>query len=171
MSQSTSHTTRSLAVTPSTRGFGFAVLEGEILVDWGVKPVTGDKNTGSVAKVKELLILYHPARFILEDAESSRRAARICALHAELVRVAKEHQVRVIVLTRTRVRRRFFADGEGTKHELALQLAERYPEELKLRLPPKRRLWMSEDYRMGIFDAVALGLAGQQPKRGPVPRG
>jgi hypothetical protein len=27
------------------------------------------------------------------------------------------------------------------------------------RFPPKRREWMSEDYRMGIFDAVALAWA------------
>ena len=171
MNQSTSRTTRSLAVTPSTRGFGFAVLEGERLVDWGIKPVTGDKNAASIAKAKELLTFYRPARLILEDAESPRRAARIRTLHAGLVSLAKEHQTRVLVLPRARVRRRFFADGAGTKHELAIQLAERYPDELKPRLPPPRRLWMSEDYRMGIFDAVALGLAGQQPKRGPIPRG
>jgi len=29
---------------------------------------------------------------------------------------------------------------------------------LASRLPPKRRPWMSEDYRMDIFDAVALAL-------------
>jgi hypothetical protein len=38
-------------------------------------------------------------------------------------------------------------------------LAERFPEELGDRLPPKRRPWMSEDYRMGIFEVVALGVA------------
>ena len=37
-------------------------------------------------------------------------------------------------------------------------LAKRLPEELGFRLPPKRRAWMSEDYRMDIFDAVALAL-------------
>jgi hypothetical protein len=35
----------------------------------------------------------------------------------------------------------------------------RFPEELGHRLPPKRKPWMSEDYRMGIFDAVALAFA------------
>jgi len=52
----------------------------------------------------------------------------------------------------------FFADGQGTKHALAEILAARFPEELGCRLPPKRRPWMSEDYRMDIFDAVALAL-------------
>ena len=53
----------------------------------------------------------------------------------------------------------FFADGKGTKHTLAQIIARRFPEELGHRLPPKRRPWESEDYRMGIFDAVALAYA------------
>ena len=61
-------------------------------------------------------------------------------------------------LGREQVRRVFFANGQGTKHALAEILAKRFPEELGFRLPPKRRPWMSEDYRMDIFDAVALAL-------------
>jgi hypothetical protein len=30
---------------------------------------------------------------------------------------------------------------------------------LAAKLPPKRKCWESEDYRMSIFDAVALGVA------------
>jgi hypothetical protein len=52
----------------------------------------------------------------------------------------------------------FIPDGQGTKHELAEILAKQFPEELGSRLPPKRKAWMSEDSRMGIFDAVALAL-------------
>jgi len=26
-------------------------------------------------------------------------------------------------------------------------------------MPPKRKCWQSEDYRMGIFDAAAVGVA------------
>jgi hypothetical protein len=62
------------------------------------------------------------------------------------------------LFSRQQVRRVFFADGQGTKHALAEILAKRFPEELGFRLPPKRRPWMSEDYRMDLFDAVALAL-------------
>jgi hypothetical protein len=41
---------------------------------------------------------------------------------------------------------------------LAEILATRFPEELAPRLPPKRKPWISEDYRMDIFDAVALAI-------------
>jgi hypothetical protein len=63
------------------------------------------------------------------------------------------------MFSQKRIRKAFFADGRGTKHALATQLANRFPEELGNRLPPKRRAWDSEDYRMGIFDAVALAVA------------
>ena len=49
----------------------------------------------------------------------------------------------------------FIPDSQGTKHMLAEIIAKRFPEELGSRLPPKRKPWMSEDFRMNIFDAVA----------------
>lgn len=155
---------RILAVALSTRGFGFAVLEGDKLVDWGVKSIGKNKNSRTLAKVLELLSLYRPALLVLEDPESSRRATRIRKLHLRLVGLAKQLEIKVKLLTRAKVRGTFFADGEGTKHALAVLLVERFPKELKFRLPPKRRPWMSEDYRMGIFDAVALAIAGQRKK-------
>ena len=166
MSKSTTNQLRSLAVAPSTRGFGFAVLEGESkLVDWGVKPATGDKNSHCLAKVEKLFTLYRPAVLVLEDPKSSPRSARIHELNIQLVELAKQNSIRVKLLTRAKVRGAFFADGEGTKEALAALLAERFPEELAHRLPPKRRLWNSEAHAMGIFDAVALGLARGLPKQ------
>ena len=150
---------RLLALAPSTRGLGFAVLEGEgVLVDWGVKSVTGDKNLKSVAKVEELLALYHPRVLVLED-HSARRSPRIHALNSLLTHLAKQHEIKVRLLSRDRVYRCFGMAENGTKHALAEILAARFPQELGARLPPKRRAWTSQDYRMGIFDAVALGLA------------
>ena len=50
---------RILAIAPSTRGFGFAIVEGlNTLVDWGVKNVEGDKNAGSLARVKAMIAPY-----------------------------------------------------------------------------------------------------------------
>ena len=42
---------------------------------------------------------------------------------------------------------------------MAEMLAQKYPVELAAKLPPKRRAWESEDYRMDIFDAMALAVA------------
>ena len=150
---------RVLAIAPSTRGFGFAILEGQdMLVDWGVKSVTRNKNTNSVAKVEELVTHYQPDVMVLQDIEDSQRSARIKALSKKITDMAATRKVRVVLFSHGQVRQAFFPDGQGTKHALAEILAKRFPEELASRLPPKRRPWMSEDYRMDIFDAVALAV-------------
>ncbi len=150
---------RILAIAPSARGFGYAVLEGEgTLVDWAVKSVKGDKNRRCLVKVKKLLTHYQPDLLVLEDP-TNRRSIRIRDLNSLITNTAAQHQVKVRLITRERVYRAFALGEQGTKHALAEIIAQRFPQELGGRLPSKRRLWMSEDYRMGIFDAVALGLA------------
>jgi len=148
---------RILAIAPSTRGFGFAVLEGrDTLVDWGVRNVQGNKNAQSIKKVEELITHYRPGAMVLQDTEDSRRAQRIKTLSHKIISMAVARKVNVALFSHEQVRRVFFADGQGTKHALAEILAQRFPEELGSRLPPKRKPWMSEDYRMDIFDAVGL---------------
>jgi Holliday junction resolvasome RuvABC endonuclease subunit len=137
------------------------VLEGHrILVDWGVKSFTGDKNAGSIKKVEEMIAHYSPQVIVLEDTatKESRRSSRIKALTKRLVAVAERRIISAALFSQKQIQRAFFGDVAGTKHALAEIIAERYPEELGFSLPPKRRDWMSEDYRMDIFDAVALAL-------------
>jgi Holliday junction resolvasome RuvABC endonuclease subunit len=155
---------RILAIAPSTRGFGFSVLEGERLIDWGVKSVKGDKNKQSLLKIKEMISRYHPGVLVFEDysAKGSRRSPRIRKLGHQIAALAKSCKVRVKLFSRQQVRKAFFADGQGTKDVLADMLAKQFPEELGFRLPPKRRPWMSEAYQMGIFEAVALVLIFRQ---------
>ena len=152
---------RILAITPSTRGFGFAVLEGEkTLVDWGTKPARGDKNAQSLVKVEDLIVHYQPDILVLEDAlaKNSRRSSRIKELSQQIIALAGTCKTKVTLFSREQVRCRFFEDGEGTKHALATIIAGRFPAELGSILPPKRRLWASEDRSMDIFDAVAVAL-------------
>jgi Holliday junction resolvasome RuvABC endonuclease subunit len=152
---------RILGIAPSTRGFGFAILEGlDTLVDWGVKSAEGDKNNQSLAKVEELIVRYQPDVMVLQDTSTKpfRRSARIRKLGKRLIALATRRKVSVALFSREQVRQVFFADAQGTKQALAEIVAKRFPEELGSRLPPKRRAWMSEDSRMDIFDAVALVL-------------
>ena len=151
---------RILGIAPSTRGFGFAVLEGEGLIDWGVKTVNGDKNKQCLLKLEEMISHYQPDVMVLEDysAEGSRRSPRIRKLAVQMIAVAKTHKVSVALFSRKEIRKAFFADGQGTKDALTEILAKRFPEELGFRLPKRRRPWMSEAYQMGILDALALAL-------------
>jgi Holliday junction resolvasome RuvABC endonuclease subunit len=127
-------------------------------VDWGVKTVQGNKNANSLVKVEELITYYQPGVLVLEDTEDSRRSVRIKTLSRKIIAMAATLKVSVRLFSQEQVRRTFFADGKGTKHAIAEIVAQRFPEELASRLPPKRKPWMSEHYQMDIFDAVALAL-------------
>ena len=48
--------------------------------------------------------------------------------------------------------------GRRNKDQRAAAIAEQFPELLSI-LPPRRKIWRSEDYRMKIFDAAAVGIA------------
>jgi Holliday junction resolvasome RuvABC endonuclease subunit len=152
---------RVLAIAPSTNGFGFAVLEGqETLAIWGIKSAKGDKNAQSLAKALELIAHYQPDVLVLPNvmAKNERRAPRIKALCGKIARLGELRKIKVVLFSTEQVRNCFFAGDRGTKHALAIILARRFSAELGDSLPPKRRLWVSEDRRMDIFDAVALAL-------------
>ena len=53
---------------------------------------------------------------------------------------------------------RAFVGFESNKYEVASALAKQFPT-LASKLPPKRKCWQSEDYRMSLFDTAALGVA------------
>ena len=72
--------------------------------------------------------------------------------------MGKAHKTRTVLLSRNQVMETFFENGHGTKHTIARILAVRFPEELGHRLPPKRKPYRSEDYRMDIFYSLALAL-------------
>jgi Holliday junction resolvasome RuvABC endonuclease subunit len=150
---------RILAISPSARGFGFAVMEEpNALVDWGLKAVKGDKNARCLSGIADLIGRNKPTVIVLENAQTggARRAARIQALAQAIIDLAKAEKVMVKLFSRQKVRQGLFPKGQGTKYAQAQLLAARFPEELAYRVPRKRRPWMSEDSRMDIFEAVAL---------------
>jgi hypothetical protein len=147
-----------LSIAPSPKGFGFAVLDGETLVDWGVKVIPGANHAKCLFKVEKLMAHYHPDLLAMEDYKQSRRSARIRSLMRAIADTAAGRNIRVRLFTRGQIYASLCADGRKSKSALAEGLVERFPEELGFRLPRKRRDWTSEDYRMVIFDAVAFGL-------------
>ena len=147
-----------LAVFPSSRGFGYAVFEGpKSLVDWGVKGVrTTQKNFESLRKIRELLAFYRPDVLVLEDYEGpgSRRAKRIQTLINLMAAHAHQEGMATAFFSRGEVRACF---GLIAKRQIAEAIARKFPE-LEPRLPPVRKIWMSEDRRMSMFDAVSLAV-------------
>jgi Holliday junction resolvasome RuvABC endonuclease subunit len=148
-----------IGIAPSSRGFGYAVmLKGNILVDWGVKAVKSDKkNEQSLAHIAKLVDLYGPRVIALEDfSKNARRSGRIRTLAAEIEERLVSESILIEKLSRHELKTAILQNQHATKHELAENLANRYPEQLAFRVPKKRRLWVGEAYQMDIFDAVAL---------------
>ena len=134
-------------------------MEGtNLLVDWGVKAVKGDKNARSLSNVANLIAQYKPDAIVVENTRSagSRRRSRVQALTTEIIRLAEVEGIKTKEYSRKQLKLAFIKTKPGTKHELAEQLAARYPEELGFRLPQKRHIWKQDHYQMDIFDAVAL---------------
>lgn len=152
---------RILAIDLSTRGFGFALLDGQnTLCNWGAKRVQSDVNNWCVERIRELIAHNKPDIVVIQNlsAKNTRRSQRIKVLSKRIIAVAAQNKVEVRMLTREEVMLAFFGENEGTKYEIAKGIAAKYSDELGFLLPPERKAWMNEDYRMDVFDAVALAL-------------
>jgi hypothetical protein len=162
---------RVLSIDPHPRGFGYAVFEGPArLVDWGTKDIRQDKEQAALQRIEELVRIYRPRVIVVEDCAhgKSRRNPRVRLLTERILVAAREFGVEGHTLPLAAVYRAFAGTSAGTKYGIATALVRAFPE-LMVRLPPKRKPWQSEDSRMSIFDAVALGLAyfGRKTSRVP----
>jgi hypothetical protein len=151
---------RVLAIDPHPRGFGYAVFGGPLcLLDWGTKDVRQDKERVALERIGELVRRYLPTVIVVEDCAhgKSRPNARVRQLTQRILVAARDSAVEGRAVPRAAVYRNFAVTGAGTKYGIATALVRAFPE-LMVRLPPKRKPWQTEDSRMSIFDAVALGL-------------
>lgn len=155
-------TVRVLAVSLSSRGFGHAVMEGDNrLVDYGHKVLNDDKNARSLAHVEKLIVRNAPDTLVLSDvnAKGVHRAPRIKDLNQRILALAKSHKLKTVKISALELRNRLLGREVGTRQEIAELLAARFPDELALRLPNRRKPWESEDARMDIFEATGLAVA------------
>lgn len=149
-----------LSVYPTSRGFAFVLFESaEAPFDWGVKQIRKrKKNQKSLDLVEKLLDRYHPEALVIEEpTKQSKRSERIMRLYKMILHLAGVKQVLVFRYTRQDVRECFASVGAKTKYEIAQAIATQIPCFMH-RLPPVRKIWMSEDSRQSLFDAAALGV-------------
>src|SRR5258705_8120263 len=96
-----------LAIDPSTRGFGFAVLEGaNRLIDWGVKETKTDKKKKSLKLIDDLIDVYLPSAIVVEDyaGKGSRRCRRIERLINDISKLASKRQIKVRSISRVKIK-------------------------------------------------------------------
>jgi hypothetical protein len=155
---------RVLALDVRPRSFGYVVFEGpDLLLDWGVQSFRNGRNAVRIplaTKTAALLEDFRPAVVVAKEPPSRIKVNRARTRKIlELIRhKASLRGIRTRVFKRCAATSFFGGKERVTKHQIATTLAERFAE-LRPFLPPKRKLWESEDYRMSIFDAAALGVA------------
>jgi Holliday junction resolvasome RuvABC endonuclease subunit len=150
-----------LAIYPNARGFAYVLFEGPLApVDWAVVEVRGKlKNRQCIRRVSQLFGTFEPDAVTLQHMDEAlfHRAARIRDLNESLALLAGTQGIPVFTFSRTQVRHCFVHLGSVTKQTVAEYIAKHIPAFERF-LPPIRKIWMSEDARMGMFDAAALGL-------------
>lgn len=150
-----------LSVYLNTRGFAFILFEGHLSpFDWGIRETRGpQKNSTCLTRIRRVFDRYAPDALVIQDtsAQGTERARRIRNLNASIVKLASDRGIRVFAYSRDHVRQAFEGYGCPNKQSLAELIAKHIPA-FHQYVPPPRRPWMSEDRRMGLFDAAALAL-------------
>jgi hypothetical protein len=148
-----------MALDIRRRSFAFAVFEGpNDLLDFGARSFRMGANKVTVSPRKKLATLFDdfdPSAVVIRDRAAQTRKWKSVVDDA-LRRESVERRVPIRFVTRPTIIKAF--NGNDRKYARAVALAERFPA-LASKLPPKRKCWQSEDYRMSIFDAAALGVA------------
>ncbi|WP_246709421.1 hypothetical protein [Bradyrhizobium sp. 6(2017)] len=121
-----------------------------------MREIRGPRKHGRcVTRIIKKFDRYLPDVVVLQDTspEGAQRARRIADLNAAIAELAKSRGIPVYLYSRAA----FDYLGCVNKQALAEVIAKYIPA-LERYVPPPRKPWMSENARMGIFDAAALGL-------------
>lgn len=150
-----------LAVHPTARGMGWVIAISPLtFIDWGIIRAKGDKNATCLRRITELIETFSPAVIVIRHASGASRARvkRIQRLVTTVVQLARTRNIEIQMLAEKQVRSHFERFGAKTREEIAQFLASNI-DALSSRIPPKRKPWMSEDARLGLFDAAAIAIA------------
>ncbi|MGV7222167.1 MAG: hypothetical protein ACQ9MH_11615 [Nitrospinales bacterium] len=153
---------RVLAIDPTYKGFGFVVFEGSLSpIDWAVKKTKEkDKNRACLKQIEYLIDFYSPDVIVVEDysCKGFRRGSRAKDLIKDILKLATKNKTQTFKVSHSMVKEFFSNFGSTTKYDISKTIAE-WVTELNLEVPNFRKPWMSEHYRMSIFDAVAFAQA------------
>ncbi|MBK7359012.1 MAG: hypothetical protein IPI45_07110 [Saprospiraceae bacterium] len=148
------------AIYPNANGFGFVYMENaRKLIDFGAVRINPISNRKVLERIKKCFNYFRPTLVISldPDGKSSRVGRRTRKLITKIIAYAESEKLPVVQYTRDQIRDVFEGFGKTTKYEIAQFLLNEFTE-LEPKRPRARKLWMSEDRNMAIFDAFSLGL-------------
>lgn len=150
-----------LAIYPNALGFGFAFMENAVTVkDYQIVTARPKSNASLMKRVIDYIEYYEPNIVVLEDYEGkqSRKSNRIKKLIDCIKEYADSKDIKTTIYSRAHIKMVFSGFKSKTKYEITRTISENIPE-LKKLMKPKRKIWESESYSQGIFDAVSLGIS------------
>jgi hypothetical protein len=144
-----------LAFDVRPRRFGFVAFEGpNRLLDWGIHSFfSGPSGLPADKKVLTLINDFSPSVIVVRERQGQSDAKVLETLRQQ----AKERNIALSFISQKAIMKAF-AGAEKNKHEVASALAQQFSI-LMSKLPRRQKCWQSEDYRMSIFDAAAVGVA------------
>lgn len=157
-----------LSLFPNSRGIGYVLFEGPLSpFDWGVKEVRGPaKNRRLLAFLDELIDRTSPVILVLKDwtDDALKRMDRVAKLFESILLLAKRKLLKVVRYALKTIHKYFAYRNAFTKYEIALYIAKIIPA-FSYQIPRKRKAWLNESARQGLYDAAALGLVffGSRP--------
>src|ERR1039457_3077053 len=115
MNQITSKQIRILAIALTARGFGYCVMENNVMLECGHKEVRGNKNLNSVSKIEKVMKQFLPSVLVLQDVNAAgcRRAPRIKALHNQVIGLAAKLKCKVTLFSGKLLRDALLGDVKG----------------------------------------------------------
>ena len=153
--------TRMLALDLGIKEMGYALLDDEILIRYGVKNFKKKVKKETVPGV-DLIRTYKPRVLILGKLSHSYRKGNPMLKRRtnKIKQFAIKQRIRVHEIEPASATKSLMKDGKPTKFNAAAHITALYPE-LSSYLPQKGRiLWTSKDlYWMNMFDALTLALA------------
>jgi Holliday junction resolvasome RuvABC endonuclease subunit len=167
---------RVLAIDPGTSLMGVAVLEGNDLLYYGVKELKRYRPASRLMRatqnvVSDLIDHYAPTVIAYEESVYVQQlgSAMLRVVEREIRRTAKAAGLHGVSYTPADVRQSLCGNPWATKHIVAAQLVERFPELAGYRTGQSPR---SERYWLNMFDALAVAVvAVNDLERGSGPLG
>ncbi len=150
-----------LAIDPGTQAMGYAYLENEDLVDYGVKYLRiGKRLEEMYIHLADTVIRFlkekQPCILALEKnnfSHASQNAGLVIAI-SKIKGISKKHKIPFVEYAPRTIKKAVCNDGNAVKLDVSKVLVTIYPE-LKYYIGSDKRC--KEVYFQNIFDAIACG--------------
>ena len=140
-----------LAIAAASTKLGHVFLIDGTPFDWGSSKDASDSPRQGFEYTAKKITYYRPELLVTElVTDESKKGQYSRSLINMIAKAAQEADIQWCLVARQQHYQNKFKEAKA--------LVKRFPE-LKATLPPPRHWWQTEDQRMIIFEALALGLS------------